>query len=88
MNGMDGFEVLDRLKAHPQWRAIPVIVLSATTDPDIVLRAYQAFANGYLVKHGRLALMRDQLSALLNFWSFTALPHRPPGLGDAHTLHR
>ncbi len=88
MDGMDGFEVLARLKAHPQWRAIPVIILSATTDPDTVLRAYQAFANGYLVKHSRLALMRDQLSALLNFWRFTVLPHRPLGPGGAHPLQR
>ena len=29
MPQMDGFEVLDALAAHPQWRDIPVIVLTA-----------------------------------------------------------
>jgi CheY-like chemotaxis protein len=29
MPEMDGFEVLDALAAHPQWREIPVIVITA-----------------------------------------------------------
>src|SRR4030067_2831425 len=31
---MDGFEMLGRLKAEPDWRDIPVVIISALTDID------------------------------------------------------
>lgn len=36
--GMDGFEVLERLKAEPETRAIPVIIVSVVPDPQRGLR--------------------------------------------------
>ena len=36
MPGMDGFEVIQRVKANPSWRDIPIIVVTAKdlTDSD------------------------------------------------------
>lgn len=46
----DGLEVLKELKSHPDTRAIPVImVTSSSEDPDIRL-AYELGANSYVVK--------------------------------------
>jgi two-component system, response regulator len=47
---IDGMEVLRELKAHPDTRAIPVIMItSSKEDPDI-RRAYELGANSYVVK--------------------------------------
>src|SRR3982751_2792447 len=32
MPGIDGFGVLERMKSHPKWQHIPVIMISAMTD--------------------------------------------------------
>jgi CheY-like chemotaxis protein len=51
MPEMDGFEVLDALAAHPQWREIPVIVitakeLTAAERERLLLRAQKVIAKG------------------------------------------
>ena len=38
---MDGFEVLSRLKANPATRDIPVIVISASSDMQSVVKGIQ-----------------------------------------------
>ena len=50
MPEMDGFEVLDRLKANPAWRHIPVIIISALDDFDSVIKGIEAGADEYLPK--------------------------------------
>lgn len=47
---MDGFETLRRLKAEPEWRDIPVVIISAMTDMDSVVRGIQLGADDYLPK--------------------------------------
>lgn len=48
--GMDGFEVLEKLKAEPALAAVPVIVLSNLGQREDVERAMRLGANGYLIK--------------------------------------
>lgn len=50
MPGIDGFEVLRRLKGNEATAAIPVIVFTTTDHPDEIRRCYQEGANLYLVK--------------------------------------
>jgi adenylate cyclase len=50
MPGMDGREVLRRIKEHPQWRATPVIVISGNQDMDGVIECIEAGADDYLTK--------------------------------------
>jgi two-component system response regulator MtrA len=47
---VDGFAVLGRLKAHPDLRAIPVIMLTARGQERDVLSGLQAGAADYIVK--------------------------------------
>lgn len=47
---MDGFEALRRIKAEPAWRDTPVVIISAMTDMDSVVRGIQLGADDYLPK--------------------------------------
>ncbi len=47
---MDGFEVLARLKADKKWRDIPVVVISAMSDMDSVVKGIEMGAEDYLPK--------------------------------------
>lgn len=47
---IDGLEVLRRLKTHPRFRAIPVVVLTTSAEDRDVQQAYDFGANSYIVK--------------------------------------
>ncbi|MBI1201664.1 MAG: response regulator [Rhodopseudomonas sp.] len=46
----NGFEALGVLRAHPQYKDIPVIMLSASDDEADMFEAFDLGANGYVVK--------------------------------------
>jgi diguanylate cyclase (GGDEF)-like protein len=48
--GIDGFEVLRRLRADPKSQHIPVIVLSARHDTAVKVRAFDEHVDDYLTK--------------------------------------
>ncbi len=63
-----GFEVLEWMRQQPQLRRLPVVVLSSSSRPDDIARAYEAGANAYLVKPNALAELTSLVQALSDFW--------------------
>ena len=63
-----GFEVLEWMRQQPQLRRLPVVVLSSSSRPDDIARAYEAGANGYLVKPNALGELISLVQALNDFW--------------------
>lgn len=60
---MDGFETLRQLKAKPDWRDIPVLIISALTDMDNVVRGIQLGADDYLPKPFNPTLLGVRINA-------------------------
>ena len=50
MPRMDGRETLKAIKADPQLRSIPVVVLTTSAEDSDVAAAYQLGVNSYIVK--------------------------------------
>jgi class 3 adenylate cyclase len=63
MPGSDGFELLQQLKQHEQWRAIPVIVVSGFSDQQRVIRCIEAGAEDYLFKPFNRVLLQARINA-------------------------
>jgi len=59
--GLDGFEVLNRLRADPQTAGMPVVIVSAKSQHDDKQMAARIGANAYLTK----PYDRDELVALV-----------------------
>jgi len=57
MPGMDGIEVCRRLKADPQLRSIPIILVTAKTADDDVVRGLDAGADDYIAKPFRKEIL-------------------------------
>lgn len=65
MPGMDGHEVLARMKADPDLHDLPVIVISALDEIDSVVRCIEMGAEDYLPKTFDPVLLRARLNASL-----------------------
>jgi CheY-like chemotaxis protein len=50
MPKMDGYEVCQRLKADPETRGIPVVMFTASSDPHLNQKAFEAGAVACLTK--------------------------------------
>lgn len=65
---MDGREVLREIKQHPQWRKIPVAILSTSDSDEDVCSSYALNANCYIVKPLDMSGFRQTMNALHQFW--------------------
>lgn len=63
MPGMDGREVLRRIKEHPDWRATPVIMISGNQDMDGIIECIEAGADDYLFKPFNPVLLQARIKA-------------------------
>jgi serine phosphatase RsbU (regulator of sigma subunit) len=63
MPEMDGFAVLETLKAEKKWRDIPVVVISAMDDIKSVARGIELGAEDYLPKPFDPVLLMARISA-------------------------
>jgi class 3 adenylate cyclase len=63
MPGIDGIEVLERLKANEALRHIPVIMISGVDDTDAIVRCLGAGADDFLPKPFDPAILRARIDA-------------------------
>lgn len=65
MPEMNGYQVLEHLKADTELRHIPVIVISAVSDLDSVVRCIELGADDYLMKPFNRVLLRARIGSSL-----------------------
>ena len=65
MPEMNGYQVLEQVKADPALRHIPIVVVSAVSDIDSVARCVQLGADDYLFKPINAVLLKARVAASL-----------------------
>lgn len=66
MPRLDGHQLLEQLKAHPEWRQIPVIMLTALAREESKLRALRTGVDDYLIKPFSPAELLARVANLLH----------------------
>jgi DNA-binding response OmpR family regulator len=66
MPGMDGFELIQRIRADRRYINLPIIVVSGSTDPRTPGRVFELGANAFFGKPYSPAKVRAKLEQLLN----------------------
>ena len=69
MPGMDGLEVLRRIKSDPDLQRIPVCMLTTSDAKQDVAQAYAAHANAYVPKPGELDMFIAAVRRVVEFWT-------------------
>lgn len=73
MPGSDGREVLRRLKQDSRFRAIPVVIVTTSSNPRDVFACYDDCANSYMVKSIDFARFSAAVRLLIEYWFTAAL---------------
>lgn len=66
--GTDGREVLDEVKATKRLRQLPVVVISASSDPRTIAECYRRGASGYVVKPMDFTRLEDLVRSIKSYW--------------------
>lgn len=65
---IDGLEVLTRLKNHPRFQVIPVVVLTTSSEERDIQLAYQRGANSYIVKPVDFDRFIEVIDQIEQYW--------------------
>jgi CheY-like chemotaxis protein len=73
---VNGLEVLRRLKIHPSFSAIPVVILTTSSDDSDVKTAYALGANSYIVKPVDFDKFQQVVQQVELYWNVINEPPR------------
>ncbi|MBI1209402.1 MAG: response regulator [Azospirillum sp.] len=65
---VDGLEVLERLRNHPQTRLLPVVILTSSDEERDRLHSYQKGANSFVRKPIDFAEFAETVAGLGVYW--------------------
>lgn len=66
--GMDGREILAEIKADPDLRRIPVVILTTSSNEEDILRSYDLNANCYVTKPFDVRQFMQVVQLIGDFW--------------------
>lgn len=65
---MNGFEVLEQMKADPLLKTIPVVMFTSSSEKNDLKRSYETGVNAYVVKPVDFHDLSDALRHTQRFW--------------------
>ena len=74
---LSGLDVLQRLRADPRSKLIPVVVLTSSSEDEDMLRSYRFGANSYVRKPVEFGAFASAVTQLGMYWML--LNESPPG---------
>ncbi len=78
MPRMDGREALQAIKADPELRRIPVVVLTTSRAEQDIVQSYDLGVNAFVTKPVTFVELANAIRVLGNFWfQIVKLPPRP-----------
>jgi CheY-like chemotaxis protein len=75
MPRVDGLEVLRQVKEDPEFKKIPVVMLTSSREEQDLIRSYELGVNAYVVKPVNFQQFMDSVKQLGCFW---AVINEPP----------
>ena len=68
LSGKDGRELLAEIKANPQLRRIPIVVLTLSDHEEDIFQSYALQGNCYVIKSSDLEQLFQTVKRIEEFW--------------------
>ena len=68
MPKMNGIEVLKHIRSNPEFKSIPVIMVTSSGEERDLVESYKLGANAYVIKPVDIAQFIDAIKVLGQFW--------------------
>lgn len=65
MPNMDGLTLLQKIRAHPKLKHLPVMMITAEAKKENIIMAAQAGASGYIVKPFTAGTLNEKLAKIM-----------------------
>ena len=68
MPAISGFDILQSLKNHDDFKRIPVLVISTSERKEDVVKSYHLGANSYIHKSVNYQALKESISLIKSYW--------------------
>jgi len=68
MPRMGGLEVLEAVRADPELRFLPIVILTTSSSDEDIVRSYNLNANCYITKPVNLSEFKRVIESIEHFW--------------------
>jgi len=72
-----GLEVLKEIKSHPEFKTIPIVVLTSSNEDSDIEKAYKLGANSYIVKPVEFDKFVEVAAQIELYWNVLNKPYIP-----------
>ena len=76
---LDGIDVLQRIRADPRTKLVPVVILTSSSEDEDMVRSYQSGANSYVRKPIEFSAFANAVTQLGMYW--VLINQIPPSRG-------
>ena len=74
MPKMNGIEVLRRLKSDPEYKVIPIVMLTTSKRDQDKIESYNLGVNSYIIKPVDFTKFVDAIATINLYWELNELP--------------
>ena len=69
--GLDGIELLTRIRIHPDLRSVAVVIVSSSSEERDIRKAYDRGCNSYVTKPIDIRALQSLYASVVNYWTQT-----------------
>lgn len=73
MPKLTGLQVLEKLKSDPEYKAIPIVMLTSSKNEEDVIKCYQSGANSYIKKPVNYEDFESVTKNFMDYWKNTII---------------
>jgi CheY-like chemotaxis protein len=76
--GLDGIELLTRIRIHPDLRSVAVVIVSSSSEERDIRKAYDRGCNSYVTKPVDIRALYSLYASVANYWTQTNIGYPKP----------
>jgi CheY-like chemotaxis protein len=76
--GLDGIELLTRIRSSPHLRHVAVVIVSSSTEERDIRKAYDRGCNSYVTKPVDIRALQSLYASITNYWTQANIGYPDP----------